>query len=107
MTTKPLLLAALALCCCIATLHASPRQWCRCIRTTSSPINRRVIQKIEVIPISGQCRQTEIIVTKKNGSKVCVKPNEKWINVLLTELQTRNLISSSTTTSPTASTINF
>ncbi|XP_045891658.1 interleukin-8-like [Micropterus dolomieu] len=106
MTTKPLLLAALALCCCIATLHASPRQWCRCIRTSSSPINRRVIQKIEVIPISGQCRQTEIIITRRNGSKVCVKPNEKWIIDLLCNLQMNNFTSNSTTVSPTASTIN-
>ncbi|XP_044051175.1 C-X-C motif chemokine 13 [Siniperca chuatsi] len=99
--TKSLLLATLALCCCITTLHAYIQPGCRCIRTTSSPVAVRVIQKIEVVPISGRCRRIEIIVTRKNNSKVCVNPNVKWINKLLSDLQ------SSTTVSPPASTINY
>ncbi|XP_070761169.1 C-X-C motif chemokine 10 [Enoplosus armatus] len=107
MTTKPLLLVALTVCCCIATLHAFDINRCRCIRTTSSPVAVRVIKKIEVIPISGYCRRTQIIITRKNGTKVCVNPNVTWINNLLSNLQNKNVTSSSTTVSPTASTINY
>ncbi|KAK5870720.1 hypothetical protein PBY51_003644 [Eleginops maclovinus] len=88
MTTKPLLLlSALMLCCCIASLHAFPRERCLCIRTTPSPIRVGVIRRIEVIPISGLCRRIEIIVTRKNGSKVCVNPAADWVNRLISNLQ--------------------
>ncbi|XP_031726441.1 interleukin-8 [Anarrhichthys ocellatus] len=88
MTTKPLLLlAALTLCCCIASLHALPTQGCRCIRSIYSQVPLKVIKKLELIPISGHCRRTEIIITRRNGSKVCVKPEEKWVNSLLSNLQ--------------------
>nr|XP_046241848.1 C-X-C motif chemokine 10 [Scatophagus argus] len=106
--TKPLLLlAALTLCCCITALHAFPRQGCRCLDTRSAPVLVRVIEKIEVIPISGRCRQTEIIITRKNGSKVCVDPQAKWFKSLFSNLQKDNVTSSSTTVSPTASAIIF
>uniref|UniRef100_A0A3Q3GXY3 Interleukin-8-like n=1 Tax=Labrus bergylta TaxID=56723 RepID=A0A3Q3GXY3_9LABR len=59
-------------------LGSSPGSGCFCIRTTSAPIPVRVISRIEVIPASGHCRQIEIIVTRKNGSKVCADPNGKW-----------------------------
>ncbi|KAG7237135.1 hypothetical protein INR49_032771 [Caranx melampygus] len=60
MTLKPLLLlAALTLCCCITALHG-----CKCMRPTSNRIPLKAIKKIEVLPISGQCRWTEIIVTR-------------------------------------------
>ncbi|KAM9359961.1 C-X-C motif chemokine 13 [Symphorus nematophorus] len=102
MTRPLLLLAALTLCCCIATMHG-----CRCIRTTTTPVAIRLIQKIEVIPISGRCRRTEIIITRMNGSKVCVNPKLRWINILLNEVQKRDVTPSPTTDSSTASTINY
>ncbi|XP_070689651.1 C-X-C motif chemokine 10-like isoform X2 [Pempheris klunzingeri] len=88
MTTKPLLLllAALTLCCCITSLQAYPRA-CLCLRTTSTPIRPQAIEKIEVIPISGKCRRIEIIVTRRNGSRVCVTPTAKWVIMLLSRLQ--------------------
>ncbi|XP_041792536.1 C-X-C motif chemokine 13 [Chelmon rostratus] len=104
MMTKPLLLlAALTLCCCITTLHAAPRQFCLCIRTTSAPIPLRVIKKIEVHPISGRCPRTEVIITRNNNSKVCVNPGAVWVNGLLRNLQNKSV----TTVSPSASTINI
>ncbi|KAK9522083.1 hypothetical protein VZT92_018573 [Zoarces viviparus] len=108
MTTKPLLLlAALTLCCCIASLHALPSQGCRCLRTITTQVPFRVIKKLEVIPISGHCRRTEIIITRRNGSKVCVKPGMQWVNALLSNLQNKNENSGPTTTSSTASTTDF
>ncbi|XP_034728824.1 interleukin-8 [Etheostoma cragini] len=104
MTTKPLLLlAALTFCFCIASLHAR----CICIQTISTPVPSRVIKKIEVIPISGHCRRTEIIVTRRNGSRVCVNPNVQWVNDLLRSFRNTNVNSSATTVSTTASTIHY
>ncbi|XP_034072506.1 permeability factor 2-like [Gymnodraco acuticeps] len=86
MTKATLLLSALMLCCCIASLQAFPRERCMCIRTISSmPV--RVIKRIEVIPISGHCRRTEIIVTRRNGSQVCVNPAVNWVYVLISNLK--------------------
>ncbi|GAA6223731.1 C-X-C motif chemokine 13 isoform X1 [Lates japonicus] len=109
MMPKPLLfLAALTLCCCIATLHASPRNgWCSCIRTVPRVIPRGAIKKIEVMPISGRCRRTEIIVTRKDGYRVCVDPKAKWINDMLTSLPRTDEASNSTTLPPTTLLHNF
>ncbi|XP_022609503.1 C-X-C motif chemokine 13 isoform X2 [Seriola dumerili] len=91
MMPKPLLLlAALTLCCCIMTIHGSPR--CKCIQTSSKKIPLKAIIKIEVLPISGQCRWTEIIVTMKKGFKVCIDPSVPWINQLLTNLQKKGCV---------------
>ncbi|XP_031161088.1 interleukin-8 [Sander lucioperca] len=104
MTTKPLLLlAALTFCFCITSLHAR----CTCIQTLSTPVPFRAIKKIEVIPISGHCRRTEIIITRRNGSRVCINPNVQWVNDLLRSFRNTNVNSSSTTVSTTASTIHF
>ncbi|KAF1389609.1 hypothetical protein PFLUV_G00075220 [Perca fluviatilis] len=104
MTTKPLLLlAALTFCFCIASLHAR----CICIQTISTVIPYRAIKKIEVIPISGNCRRTEIIVTTRKGSRVCVDPTVQWVNDLLRSFRNTNVNSKSTTVSTTASTIPF
>ncbi|XP_051277721.1 interleukin-8 [Dicentrarchus labrax] len=106
MTTKPLLLlAALTLFCYISTLHAFPRSGCSCIRTTSNTIPLRVIKKIEVIPISGHCRWIEIIITRRNGSKVCVSPTASWVIDYIRDFQKKNM--AETTVSPTAATTNF
>ncbi|XP_029295149.1 C-X-C motif chemokine 13 [Cottoperca gobio] len=92
MMTKPLLLlAALMLCCCIASLQALPKERCLCIRRTDTPMPGRVIRRIEVIPISGYCRRAEIIVTRRDGSKVCVNPKADWINVLLSNLRNKDV----------------
>ncbi|CAJ1069795.1 hypothetical protein NQZ68_028215 [Xyrichtys novacula] len=99
--TKPLLLLAALTLCCIASLQAFPRQGCSCRQTLSIPIPLRVIKRIEVIPASGQCRWTEIIVTRRNGSRVCVNPKMEWVNDLLSDVQ-RKLNSSSSTVSATS-----
>ncbi|XP_054466540.1 C-X-C motif chemokine 11-1 [Anoplopoma fimbria] len=100
MTTKPLLLlAALTLCCCISSLHAFSQGRCICIRTISTPVPFKTIKKVEIIPVSGGCRRTEIIITRRNGSKLCVNPKKKWVIDLLSQLQSKN--ENSATTSST------
>ncbi|XP_033475087.1 C-X-C motif chemokine 13 [Epinephelus lanceolatus] len=91
MMTKPLLLlVALTLCCCIASMHALQAGRCQCARTTSNVVPVQIIKKIEVFPITGYCRRTEVIVTRKNNSRVCVDPNAEWANSLLKRLQSKN-----------------
>ncbi|XP_049906852.1 C-X-C motif chemokine 13 [Epinephelus moara] len=91
MTTKPLLLlVALTLCCCIASLQARQAGRCQCAGTTSNVVPVRIIKKIEVFPITGYCRRIEVVVTRKNDSRVCVKPNAEWVNNLLKRLQSKN-----------------
>uniref|UniRef100_A0A3Q4MWP1 C-X-C motif chemokine 10-like n=1 Tax=Neolamprologus brichardi TaxID=32507 RepID=A0A3Q4MWP1_NEOBR len=75
---KPLLLlVALTFCCCFAL------NTCRCRRTVANPIPPRAVKKIEVTPASGHCPRTEIIVTVRNGNKICVDPEAKWFPVFV------------------------
>ncbi|XP_069578728.1 C-X-C motif chemokine 13 isoform X1 [Brachyistius frenatus] len=104
---KPLLLLTLlTLSSCIASLHAFTRMGCRCKGTISHPVPPSVIKKIEVTPASGHCRWTEIIVTRRNGSKICINPEAKWLPELFSILQKNNVTSRSTTRPPAASTSN-
>lgn len=86
---------------------------CRCLRTKRNLVPLTVIKKIEVFPISGYCRRVEIMwvsvwfsihqkasvlypvtrnhscdtyihrLTRRNGSKICIEPNERWLKDLL------------------------
>ncbi|CAK6979608.1 C-X-C motif chemokine 10-like [Scomber scombrus] len=92
MTTKPqLFLVALILCCSFAAVHGSPRGRCYCLRTFSKRVLVQTIKKVEVIPISGHCRRIEIIVTRKNDSKVCVDPNAYWLDSMLDFLKKKTM----------------
>ncbi|XP_036955365.1 C-X-C motif chemokine 13 [Acanthopagrus latus] len=100
MLMKPLLLLA-ALTLCIGTLHALPkRQTCLCIRTISTRVPLRIISKVEVFPVSGYCRHTEVIITRKNNSKVCIDPEAGWFKDLMNNVK-KNAMSTSTSTSTT------
>uniref|UniRef100_A0A8C8D3G6 Chemokine interleukin-8-like domain-containing protein n=1 Tax=Oncorhynchus tshawytscha TaxID=74940 RepID=A0A8C8D3G6_ONCTS len=58
-------------------------QKCRCIRTSSAFISPRLFHRIEILPPGAHCRQTEIIVTKKDKATVCVTPDARWINKVI------------------------
>uniref|UniRef100_A0A3P8TQ93 C-X-C motif chemokine n=1 Tax=Amphiprion percula TaxID=161767 RepID=A0A3P8TQ93_AMPPE len=84
---KTLLLIALIFCCCISRLDAGCVLRCRCIRTVSHLVPAQTVKKIEVIPVSNHCHRTEILITKRNGSIVCVDPEARWFPELLKTLQ--------------------
>ncbi|XP_029943662.1 C-X-C motif chemokine 13-like [Salarias fasciatus] len=84
-----LVLAALTLCCCFTCLHSSPPRHCRCIGVVPCCVPRRFIRKIEVIPNSGNCRRTEVIITRKNNSTDCVSPNDPRLKGLLQSMSLR------------------
>ncbi|XP_070683736.1 interleukin-8 [Pempheris klunzingeri] len=56
---------------------------CRCIQTESKPIGRH-IEKVELIPASSHCEETEIIATlKKTGQEVCLDPEAPWVKKVI------------------------
>uniref|UniRef100_A0AAY4BP50 Chemokine interleukin-8-like domain-containing protein n=1 Tax=Denticeps clupeoides TaxID=299321 RepID=A0AAY4BP50_9TELE len=84
MRTQILLLATVL--CCISALHAlsfGNQGWCRCRRTTDFFVHPRNFAKMEIVPPTAGCRQTEIIITLKTRKTVCVKPGVKWIEKVI------------------------
>uniref|UniRef100_A0A672FDR7 Chemokine interleukin-8-like domain-containing protein n=1 Tax=Salarias fasciatus TaxID=181472 RepID=A0A672FDR7_SALFA len=67
----------------------SPPRHCRCIGVVPCCVPRRFIRKIEVIPNSGNCRRTEVIITRKNNSTDCVSPNDPRLKGLLQSMSLR------------------
>ncbi|KAM7391083.1 hypothetical protein PAMP_021799 [Pampus punctatissimus] len=92
MMTKPLLLLiALTLCCCFASLDGRAIPGCHCIGHSSNQVSDKMIKKFEVIPISGRCRRTEIIVTRWNNTKICIDPNAVWLDELMQTLKKKSM----------------
>lgn len=90
---------------------------CHCLGTHRGQIPRHMIKKIEIVPISGHCRRPEIMwvrvcflihemspvlypvprthsrdtflgrLTRRNGSKICINPNQAWFKLLLRQMQ--------------------
>ncbi|XP_051893270.1 interleukin-8-like isoform X1 [Pristis pectinata] len=57
---------------------------CQCVQISSDVIRPKFIQSLKYIPRGSHCEQAEIIVTLKNKKKVCVDPDAKWLQVLIT-----------------------
>uniref|UniRef100_A0A671UDU9 Chemokine interleukin-8-like domain-containing protein n=1 Tax=Sparus aurata TaxID=8175 RepID=A0A671UDU9_SPAAU len=56
---------------------------CRCIQTERKPIGRH-IEKVELIPASSHCEETEIIATlKRTGQEVCLDPEAPWVKKVI------------------------
>ncbi|XP_059844490.1 interleukin-8-like [Hypanus sabinus] len=60
---------------------------CKCIGTTSKFINPKIIRSLKYIPSGSSCERAEIIVTLKNEKKVCVDPDAKWLQALITAMK--------------------
>ncbi|KAM4616706.1 alveolar macrophage chemotactic factor-like [Polymixia lowei] len=87
MSPRPLALFGLLIICCVVTTHGlTIRDRCLCIQTSPRLISLQLIKKLEVRPAGASCRQVEIIITKKNGSTVCVDPEAPWINKVIDKL---------------------
>ncbi|XP_069778991.1 interleukin-8-like [Narcine bancroftii] len=56
---------------------------CQCIRTSSSFIRPKFIQRLTYTPGGFHCERTEIVVTLKNKMRVCVDPDAKWVEILI------------------------
>ncbi|XP_067413479.1 C-X-C motif chemokine 10-like [Emydura macquarii macquarii] len=60
---------------------------CSCIEKGSDFIQRKSLEKIEVIPKSSSCEHVEIIATlKPSGEQRCLNPKSKWVQKMMTTL---------------------
>ncbi|XP_072920080.1 interleukin-8-like [Hemitrygon akajei] len=60
---------------------------CKCIQTSFDIIHPKSIRSLKYIPSGSHCERAEIIVTLKNEKKVCVDPDAKWLQALLTAMK--------------------
>ncbi|KAF6733666.1 Interleukin-8 [Oryzias melastigma] len=91
----------LILCCFyITSLHAFSRGGCICLKVTPFPVPARLVKKVEVIPPTGRCRKTEIIITRRRGGPLCADPKAKWLQDLLSTFR-QGMEGSSSTARPT------
>ncbi|GCC31583.1 hypothetical protein chiPu_0010043 [Chiloscyllium punctatum] len=74
LTTIVISLAAQGLCMGKAT-HSR----CRCAAVISRFISPRKYQHIDIYPQGSFCRKVEVIITLKDGTKVCVNPKSNWV----------------------------
>ncbi|XP_062898289.1 interleukin-8-like [Mobula hypostoma] len=60
---------------------------CHCIRTSFDIIHPTSIRSLKYIPKGSHCERAEIIVTLKNETKVCVDPDARWLQALITAMK--------------------
>ncbi|XP_072108018.1 interleukin-8-like [Mobula birostris] len=60
---------------------------CHCIQTSFDVIHPRSIRSLKYIPKGSHCERAEIIVTLKNEMKVCVDPDARWLQALITAMK--------------------
>ncbi|XP_006025782.1 interleukin-8-like [Alligator sinensis] len=86
--TAILLLALLVICHSVnaGILETNTRLACKCIMIRSQYIHPKVYQSVEIFPPGSACRRTEVIITLKNGNKVCVDPEIRWVKKTLKAL---------------------
>ncbi|XP_038648275.1 uncharacterized protein LOC119963344 isoform X1 [Scyliorhinus canicula] len=63
---------------------------CQCINYISHPIHPHRMKDIEILPTSSRCSQVEVIITLKDGTKVCVDPEVEWLKKLIDKIMRRN-----------------
>ncbi|KAE8630962.1 hypothetical protein XENTR_v10001030 [Xenopus tropicalis] len=63
------------------------KQRCMCKGRGAERISTQHLKKLEVFPMSFGCDEIEVIVTMKSGSKICLNPQSKFANKLLSALR--------------------
>ncbi|XP_036403607.1 C-X-C motif chemokine 10-like [Megalops cyprinoides] len=90
MSTKVLLLLALAACAASSLRLEGGSSRCLCQRVHDSiGVNRKLIQRLEIIPPSNYCENVEIIINMTNGNQRCLNPTSEKIKQLLNKLRQR------------------
>ncbi|XP_072351840.1 interleukin-8-like [Scyliorhinus torazame] len=75
---------------CTLTIRSRVEPRCQCINYVSEPINPCRMKDIEILPISPHCSQVEVIITLKDGTKVCVDPEASWVKPMIDRLLVQN-----------------
>ncbi|XP_040276385.1 interleukin-8-like [Bufo bufo] len=56
---------------------------CRCINVAKPEKPIKNMKSLEIIPSGPHCKNTEVIITLKSGSSVCVDPSTPWVEKLI------------------------
>ncbi|MBN3315427.1 CXL10 protein, partial [Atractosteus spatula] len=87
MSTKVLLIVALAVTVALSQHIASDSSRCLCQRIRQRIVgNPRQIKNVEIFPPSNFCENMEIIVNMNGGAHYCLDPNMKKIREILQKL---------------------
>ncbi|XP_060688221.1 interleukin-8-like [Hemiscyllium ocellatum] len=78
LTTIVISLAAQGLC-----MGKVTQSRCKCTAVISHFISPRKYQHIDIFPQGSFCRKVEIIITLKDGKKVCVNPKSNWVKKVI------------------------
>ncbi|XP_069782878.1 alveolar macrophage chemotactic factor-like [Narcine bancroftii] len=60
---------------------------CQCLRVSSVVIHPKLIKSLNYIPRGSHCEDVEIIISLKSKETVCLDPEAKWVEVLITSLK--------------------
>nr|XP_020660874.1 interleukin-8-like [Pogona vitticeps] len=74
----------------VANIFEPVHLGCKCLRVTSQFIRLAKYERVEIFPAGLACKKMEIIITLKDGAKVCVSPTARWVQNLLRMLHERN-----------------
>ncbi|XP_043552440.1 interleukin-8-like [Chiloscyllium plagiosum] len=78
LTTIVISLAAQGLC-----MGKVTHSRCRCAAVIARFISPKKYQHIDIYPQGSFCRKVEIIITLKDGMKVCVNPKSNWVKKVI------------------------
>ncbi|NXB40064.1 IL8 protein, partial [Eulacestoma nigropectus] len=56
---------------------------CQCIRTHSTFIHPKFIQKVNLTPSGPHCKNVEVIATLRDGKEVCLEPTAPWVKLII------------------------
>ncbi|XP_018614639.1 alveolar macrophage chemotactic factor [Scleropages formosus] len=58
-----------------------PYNKCRCqsMATNCVNINPKAVKEVQIIPKTALCHRTEILITRKNNTTICLHPNAPCI----------------------------
>ncbi|XP_078399680.1 interleukin-8-like isoform X1 [Cetorhinus maximus] len=62
---------------------------CKCVKVLSRFIPPKRYQQINIFHQGSYCRKVEIVITLKNGKKVCINPEAQWVNRIISFLNKR------------------
>ncbi|CAN8209499.1 unnamed protein product [Coccothraustes coccothraustes] len=62
---------------------------CQCIATSSQRIPDHDIQAVKLTPSGPHCKNLEVIVTKKDGTEVCLNPTAPWVQRIVKAILAR------------------
>lgn len=62
---------------------------CRCINVEMPEKPIKNMKSLELIPSGPHCKNTEVIITLKSGSSVCVDPSTPWVEKIIKNILER------------------